>query len=118
MNVFYSESKTDLKLRCESCVNSSYSGVPKTFLVDWQLCVECYYHTTPTDYPSTTRGMSVGPPTAVNIDFCGYLWFLSITFVWIIWVQYAKDNLAGQQQEFDSLAFVDISTHRELQSKR
>ena len=27
----------------------------------------------PYNYPSTTRGMSVGPPVAVNIDFCGYL---------------------------------------------
>jgi len=46
MNVFYSDIKTDLKLRCESCVNSSYSGVPKMFLVDWRLSVECYYPTT------------------------------------------------------------------------
>jgi len=62
MNIFYSDSKTELKLPCESCVNSSYSGVPKTFLVDWRLCVECYCPTTLTDYPSTTRGTSVGPP--------------------------------------------------------
>jgi len=34
MNIFYSDSKTDLKLQCESCVNSSYFGVPKAFLVD------------------------------------------------------------------------------------
>jgi len=31
MNVFYSESKTDLKLWCDSCMNSSYSGVPRNF---------------------------------------------------------------------------------------
>jgi hypothetical protein len=31
------------------------------FLVDLRLCVECYYPTTPTDYPSTTRGTSVCP---------------------------------------------------------
>ena len=54
------------------------------FLVEWWLCVECYYPTTPTDYPSTTRGMSVGHTVAVNINFCGYLQFLSISFVWII----------------------------------
>jgi hypothetical protein len=29
MSVFYSESKTDLKLWCDSCTNSSYSGVPR-----------------------------------------------------------------------------------------
>jgi len=50
--------------------NSSYSRVPKTLLLDWQLYFACYYTTTPTDYPSTTRGMSVGPPVAVNIKFC------------------------------------------------
>ena len=51
------------------------------FLVDGRLCVTCYYPTTPTDYPSTTRGISVGPSVAVNIEFCGYLQFLSISFV-------------------------------------
>jgi hypothetical protein len=102
MNIFYSDSKTDLKLDCESCVNSSYMGVPKTFLIDWRLFVECYYLTTPTDYPSTTRGMPVGPPIAVYIDFCGYLEFLSISFVWIIWLQYATDNLSGQERVFAS----------------
>jgi len=44
-----------------------------------------YYLTTPTAYPSTTRGTFVGPPVAVNIDICEYLWFLSTTFLWHIW---------------------------------
>ena len=81
--------------------NSSYSKVPKT-LLNWWLHVAYYYPTTPTDYPSTTTGTSVGTPVAVNIEFCGYLQFLSISFVWIIWVQYATDNLSGQQLEFAS----------------
>ena len=68
-------------------------GVPKMCLLDWQLCVSCFYPTTPTYYPTTTRGMCVGLPVAVNIYFCGYLWFLSVSFVWIIWVQYATDNI-------------------------
>ena len=83
------------------CEFQLYGG-DQDVLIDWRLCVECYYPTTPTDYLSTTRGMSVGPPVAVNIDFCGYLQFFSITFVWIIWVHYATDNLAGQQLVFDS----------------
>ena len=62
--------------------------------------------------------MSVGPPVAVNINFCGQLQFLSISFVWIIWVQYATDNLSGQKRVFASQASVDISTHSELQCKR
>ena len=41
---------------------------------------------------------SVDPPIAVNISFCGYRQFLSISFVWIIWVQYATDNLSGQKE--------------------
>ena len=61
------------------------------FLVHGWLFVACYYAITPTDYPSTTRGTSAGPPVAVNIDFCGYIQFLSISFVWIIWVQYASE---------------------------
>jgi len=44
--------------------------------------------------------MSVGPFVAVSIDFCGYLRFLSISFVCIMWVQYATDNLSGQQLEY------------------
>jgi len=50
-------------------------------LLHLQLYVACYYHTTPTDYPSTTRGMSVGPSVAANIEFCGYLQFLNVSFV-------------------------------------
>jgi hypothetical protein len=93
--------------------NSNYLRVPKTLLLDWQLYVACYYPTTPTDYPSTTRGGSTGPPVAININFCGYLWFLSISFVWTIWVQYATDNLSGQHVEIASKASVNISTDTE-----
>ena len=86
-------------------------------LLHWQLYVASYYPTTPTDYPSTTRGMSVGPSVAVNIEFCGYLQFFSISFVWIMWVQYTIDNRSGQQLEFASQASVDMSTHSEVQCK-
>jgi hypothetical protein len=55
------------------CNSFSYSRVPKTFLVDWQLFVTCYYPTTPTDYPSTTRGTSMGTSVAESTNFCGYL---------------------------------------------
>jgi len=69
-------------------------------------------------YPGITRGMCVGPPVAANVDFGGCLWFLSISFVWIIWVQCATDSLSGQQVEFVLYASVDISTHNELHCKR
>jgi hypothetical protein len=42
--------------------------------------------------------MSVGPPIDVNINVWGYLQFLTISFVWIIWVQYATDNIAVQRE--------------------
>ena len=43
---------------------------------------------------------------------------MAITFVWIIWVQYATDNLSGQERVFASYASVVILTHSELQSER
>ena len=92
--------------------------MPKTLLLDLQLYAACYYTRIPTDYPSTTRSMSVGPSVAVNFEFLGYLRFLSTSFVWIIWVQYATKNLSGQQLEFASYASFDISNHSEPQSKR
>jgi len=55
-----------------------FRGAKKS-LVDWRLCVACYYPTTSTYYPSTTRGIFVGPPVAENIDICGYLWFLLLS---------------------------------------
>ena len=61
--------------------------------------------------------MSVDPPVAVNIIFFGYLRFLTISFVWLIWVEYTTNNLSGQQLEFISQASVDISTHSEPQCK-
>jgi len=61
MNVFYSDSKTDLKLRCDYCIKFQLFKGAQDFLADWRMCVVCYYPTTPTDYPSTTTGTSMGP---------------------------------------------------------
>jgi hypothetical protein len=55
--------------RNRSKATMCYWRMPKMFLVDGRLCVSCYYPTTCTDYPSTTKGTSVGPPVAVNINF-------------------------------------------------
>ena len=102
MNVLYSDNEMDLKLWCDNRIEFQLFTVPKTFLLDWQLSVACFYPTTATDYHSKTRGMSVGLPVAVNIYIFGYLWFVSISFVWNIWVQYATETLSGQQVEFVS----------------
>jgi hypothetical protein len=53
----------------------------KGFQVDLWLYVACYYPTTPIDYPSTTRGTSVGPPVAVDIKVCEYLRFFNVIFI-------------------------------------
>jgi hypothetical protein len=39
-----------------------------------------------------------GPSCNCERQFYGYLRFLSIRFVWIIWVQYATDNLSCQHR--------------------
>jgi len=44
MNIFYSEIKTDLKLRCDSCMNSSYLGVPKIFCRFTAVCCMLLAH--------------------------------------------------------------------------
>jgi hypothetical protein len=77
-------------------------GGANMFLVDWRLCMICYYSTTSTYYPSTTRGTSVGPPVAVDIDVCWYLRYLSIIFDWSIWVLYATNNFSGQERVYAS----------------
>jgi len=35
MNIFYSDSKTELKLRCALCKNSRYSRVPQDIFGRW-----------------------------------------------------------------------------------
>jgi hypothetical protein len=65
-----------LNLPCDSCMNCSYLGCQEVFSR-----LVCYYPTTPTDHPSTTRGTSVGLPLTVNIDIFLYLRFLNIAFV-------------------------------------
>jgi hypothetical protein len=103
MNIFKSDSKTDLKLWCKYCIKFQllYSRVPKTFVVDWRLFVSYYYPTTHTDYPSTTRGMSLGPPEAVNIVYMDIpdIWALFLSEIY--GVQYATD-MWGQKFLFVS----------------
>jgi hypothetical protein len=52
--------------------------------------------------PSTTTGTSVGPPVAVNIDFC----VLDLSEKYAL--QYATENLSGQELLLVSRASVDI----------
>jgi len=67
----HSDSKTDLKLQCDYCIKFQlFEGAQDVFSRLMAVCC-MLLTTTPTDYTSTTRGT----------DFCGYLWFLSISFV-------------------------------------
>jgi len=101
MNIFYSDSETDLKLQCDCCMNSAIHRCQEVFSRLTAVCCMLLPYS-PTVHPSTIRGTSVGPPVAVNSNICEYLWFFNITFVWIIWVHYGTDYLSGQERVFAS----------------
>jgi len=83
MNVFNNDSKTDLKLRCDNCMNSMNSGVPKVWSRLTTICC-MLLPTTPTYYPSTTRGKSVGPSCCCKHRF---LW-ISLIFEHLVFLNY------------------------------
>jgi len=72
MNVFYNDNTTDLKLRCDNCMNSRNSGVPKVL----SRLMAVLHVTTPQPLqitPALQEASLWAPPLAVNINFCGYL---------------------------------------------
>jgi hypothetical protein len=73
MNVFYADSKTDLKLQCDYCIKfqprEGAQDVVTRLMVD---CCMLLLHN-PYRLPQHYKSTSVGPPVAVNINFCGYL---------------------------------------------
>ena len=71
-NIFYSDCKTDLKLRC-NCIWYSLFGSAQDVFSSLTAVYYMLVPTTPRDYPSTTRDRSVDPPVAVNINIFGYL---------------------------------------------
>jgi len=59
MNVFYSDSKTDLKLQCDSCMNSRYSGCQEVLSRLTAACSMLLPHNPyrlPQDYNRHVRG--------------------------------------------------------------
>ena len=96
MNVLYSDSKMDLKLWCDYCIKFQlFEGAQEVFI---RLTAVCYMFLPHNPYilpQHYKRHVCVEPHVAVNICICGYLWFVSISFVWIIWVQYATETLSG-----------------------
>jgi hypothetical protein len=112
MNVFYSYSKTDLKLRYDSCIKFQlFEGAQHVY--SRLMAVYCMLlpHN-PYRLPQHYKRHVCGPSCSCKLQF------LSISIVWSIWLKYATDNLFGQQFLFFSQASVDISTHSELQGKR
>ena len=56
----------------------------------------------PLQFTPALQESRVGPPVAVNINICRYPWFFNITFIYIIWVQYATDNISVEERVFAS----------------
>ena len=79
-NIFYSDGKTDLKLRCICVWYSGYLRVPKMFIVDWWLCVTCYYPKHPYRLPRHYKRQVCGPSCSYKH---WYFWvLLSSGFHW------------------------------------
>ena len=96
MGYFYSDSKTDLELLRECCIKLQlFEGVQDVFS---RLTAVCYVSLfpIPTERPSTTTDTSVGPPVALNIEFCVLV--LSEQYE----LQFATKILSGQQSELVS----------------
>jgi len=79
MNFFYSDSKTDLQLRCDYCIKFQlFEGAQD---IRWTaVCCMLLPHN-PYKLPQHYNRYICGPPVVVNIDFYGYLQILSISFV-------------------------------------
>ena len=61
------------------------------------MCVECYCSTTPTECPSTMRGMYVGHPVVANIVFVAISDFFVLLLSEQYVLKYTTENLSGQQ---------------------
>ena len=81
MNIFYSNSKTDLQLRCDYCIKFQlFEGAQDVVTRLTAVCCMLLPHN-PYRVPQPYKMHVCGPAVAVNIDFCEYLRFLSISFV-------------------------------------
>ena len=91
------QQKTDLKLRCDYCIKFQlFDGAQDVFSILTAVCCMLVQHK-PYRLPQHYTRHACGPSCSSKHRFCGYLQFLSIRFVWIVWVQYATDSLSGQQ---------------------
>ena len=77
MNV-YSDSKTGLSYTIWNPLEFQLRRAVQEVFSRLTPVIECYYTTTPTDYPSTTWGMSVGHIVAVTSIFVDISDFLKL----------------------------------------
>jgi len=93
---FAVDSKTDLKLQRDYCIKFQlFEGAQDVTRLTTVCCTLLPHN--PYRLPQHYNRHICGPLVAVNIEFYGYLQILSISFAWIICVQYSTDNLSGQQ---------------------
>ena len=78
---FCADSKTDLNLHWQCSGKLLVFKSVQDVFTNVDVCMLHICDPQPLECPSTTRGMSVHSSVAVNIGFCGYLQFVSITFV-------------------------------------
>jgi hypothetical protein len=103
MNVFYSDSKTDLQLGRDSSIKFHPFKGAQDVVTRLDGCTLRFTTPQPLQItPALQEACLWGHTIGVNNNLCGYLRFLSIGFVRIIWVQYATDNLSDHQLEFAS----------------
>jgi len=91
MNVFYSYSKTDLKLQCDYCIKFQlFEGAQHVYSRLKAVCCMLLPHN-PYRLPQHYKRHVCGSSCSCKLQF------LSISIVWSIRLQYANDNLSGQQ---------------------
>jgi len=80
MNIFYSDSKTDLKLRCDSCIKiAAIQGCPRRTRLTAVCCMLLPHN--PYRLPQHYKRHVCGSFCSCKCQVCGYLRFLSNSFV-------------------------------------
>jgi len=102
MNVFYNDSKTDLKLRCDCCTKFQlFKCAQYVFSRLTSVCCMLLPHNS-YRLPQHYKRHICGPSCSCKHRFFWIYLNFSIRFILIIWVQYTIDNLSDQDGVFVS----------------
>jgi hypothetical protein len=97
MDIFYSDNKTDLKLRCDHCIKFHlFEDAQDVYSRLTAVCCMLLQHS-PYRLPQHYKRHVCESTCSCKHRFCRYLLFLSIRFVWVICIQYAIDNPSSQE---------------------